>query len=280
MAADWRAITPGYLHTMGMTLAQGRAFTEQDTKDSQPVVLVNEALARAYLPGQDPLGKRIGNFGNGSGDRVIVGVVRDFKQVGLDTNVRLEVYTLQAQTPWGNSRDIVVRTAGEPLALANALRSQVQSLDRNLPIARLQTMESLVSGSVSQPRFRTLLLSLFAALALILAMIGIYGVIAYSVTQRTHEIGIRLALGAQRRDVLQLVLRQGMRLTGIGVLAGLAGALAMTRLMQGLLFGISPTDLLTFAAIPLLLTGVALLACWLPARKATKVDPLIALRHE
>jgi putative ABC transport system permease protein len=141
-------------------------------------------------------------------------------------------------------------------------------------------MESLLSSSVSQPRFRTLLLSLFAALALILAVIGIYGVIAYSVTQRTHEIGIRLALGAERRDVLSLVLRQGMRLTGIGVLAGLAGAFALTRLMHGLLFGISPTDLLTFAAIPLLLTGVALLACWLPARRATKVDPLIGLRHE
>jgi putative ABC transport system permease protein len=279
--ADWRAITPGYLQTMGISLVKGRAFTEQDAQESQQVALVNEAFSRVYLPGQDPLGKRILGFGNpGNSERVIVGVVRDFKQIKLDGNARPDFYTPQAQTPWHITRTVVARTAGEPLALAKAFRTETQALDRNLPITKLQTMETLLAGSVAQPRFRTLLLSLFAAVALALAVIGVYGVMAYSVAQRSHEIGVRMALGARRRDVRSLVLSQGMKLTCAGLAAGLVAAYALTRLMRGLLFGVSPTDLFTFTGIPLLLAGVALLACWLPARRATKVDPLVVLRHE
>jgi putative ABC transport system permease protein len=209
-----------------------------------------------------------------------VGVVRDFKQVGLDADVRRDVYTPQAQTPWTNSRVVVMRTGGDPSMLANPVRNELKTLDADLPITSLQTMDALISSSVAQPRFRTLLLSLFAALALILTAIGIYGVIAYSVAQRTNEIGIRMALGAQRSAVLSLILRKGMMLAGIGIAIGLAGASAATRFLGSLLYDIKATDPLTFAGVSVFLLIVALMACYIPARRAASTDPMTALRAE
>jgi len=278
MNANWRPVTPEYFATMGIPLARGRAFTAQDTKDTQPVALINEALARAYLPGVDPIGKRVTMLG--AKERLVVGVVRDHKQTSLDGDVRAEMYFPHAQSPLDGSRTFVLRTTGDPLALAGAVRGAVQDLDRDLPITKLQAMETMIAASVAPQRFRTLLLALFAVLALVLAVIGIYGVMAYAVTQRRHEIGIRLALGAQQGDVIGLVLRQGMKLAGVGIVIGLAGAIGLTRLLRGLLFGVGPTDPLTFTALPLLLAVVAMLACYLPARQATKVDPLVALRRD
>ena len=211
---------------------------------------------------------------------MIVGVVHDFKQTGLNQDVRIEMYTPQAQTPWVGFRTIVVRTHGETISLASALRAEVRALDPHLPITKLQPMQTLVSNSIAQPRFRMVLLSIFGGLALVLAAVGIYGVLAYTVSQRTQEIGIRMALGAQSADVLGLVLRHGMRLAVFGVVAGLLGGFALTRVMRNLLFGVSPTDPLTFAGISLLLLIMALIACWIPARRATRVDPVVALRQE
>lgn len=276
---DWRPITPDYFRSMGIPLLMGRVFDEQDQTNAQKVVMINETFARSFLPGEEPLGKRVTGFGD-EGDRIIVGVVRDFKQWGLDTAVRTEMYTPQAQTPWGGSRTFVVRATGEPIALTSALRAAVRAMDPELPISNLETMDTLISNSVAHPRFRTFLLTLFAAFALMLAAIGIYGVIAYSVSQRVQEIGIRMALGAQRGDILSLVLREGMKLTALGVVIGLAGAFGLTRVIRTLLFGIGPADPLTFTASTLLLGTAAFLACWFPAHRALKVDPMVALRYE
>ena len=279
MNADLTPVTPDYLRTLGIPLVNGHGITEHDTTNSQSVIMINETLARLYLPGEDPLGKQV-TFSGRPQKFEIVGVVRDFKQWGLDAPVRPNVFTAQTQTPFGASRTFAIRTANEPAVMMNTLRDIIRGLDPELPITRLRSMETLLSASVSQPRFRTLLLSVFAALALILAVIGIYGVIAYAVNERTREIGVRMALGAQRWNVLGMVLREGMKLAGIGVVIGLAGAFSFTRLFTKLLYEIKPTDPLTFAGIPLLMLVVALLACWLPARRASKVDPMEALRCE
>jgi putative ABC transport system permease protein len=259
---------------------RGRGFTEQDRADSAPVVIVNETLARRHWPNEDAVGSRIRFTGDPAQNpwMTIVGVVRDVKHT-LDGEVRPEYYLPHAQDAWG-SMSLVVRAKAEPMALAPAIRREVLAMDKDQPLFLIRTMDQVRAQSVLVQRFAAVALGLFAALALILAMVGIYGVMSYAVAARTHELGIRLALGARPVDVLRLALRQGLTLTLIGVAIGLAAAFALTRLMSKLLFDVSVTDPLTFGGTALLLTFVALLACWIPARRATKVDPMVALRCE
>jgi putative ABC transport system permease protein len=274
-------VLPNYFQTMGIQLLQGRAFTAQDGRDSPRVAIVNEMFVKRYFPNDDPIGKRF-TFGDAGPDAQwisIVGVVRDTKRQGVDQPIRIESWLPLAQRPSG-SMDVALRTTGDPLALSHAAREAVWSLDRDLPIPRIQTMEQNLSARVAQRRLNMLLLGLFSLVALVLAAVGIYGVMSYAVTQRTNEIGIRVALGAQTGDVLRLVVRQGMRLALAGVVIGLIATLLLTRLMASLLFGVSAKDPITFAAISALLFGVALAACLIPARRAAKVDPMVALRYE
>jgi len=275
-AAWYSQVSPDYFRAMGMRLVKGRVFTEQDNEQAPRVVIISETLARRYFPGEDPLGKRIGSPNNW---REIVGVMTDVKHFGLETDARPSMFLADRQSP-ARFMAVVVRTAGEPLQIASAVRGAVWAGDKNLAVANVTPMTQLVSASIAQPRFILLLLGVFAGVALTLAAVGIYGVMSYSVTQRTREIGVRMALGARPRDVMRLVVGQGLLLTAAGVGIGLGGAVALTRLMNTLLFGVKPTDPVTFAVITLLLTSVALLACYLPARRAMKVDPMIALRYE
>ena len=275
------AVQPNYFQTMGIALRTGRAFTAEDTRDRPKVAIVNETFVHRYFPGEDPIGKRF-TFGGASPDAqwlTIVGVVGDTSRQGLDQPIRIESWMPHAQWP-SSSMEVVLRTTGDPLALSRAVRQTVWSFDRNLPIPSLQTMEQILSERVALRRWNMLLLGLFALVALMLTAVGISGVMSYAVTERTHEIGIRMALGARGTDVLWMVVWQGMSLALLGVALGLGAALALTRVMEHLLFNIKATDPATFAGIALLLTSVALLAAYLPARRATKVDPMVALRHE
>jgi putative ABC transport system permease protein len=279
-SADIRGVSPAYFQALGVPLVRGRFFDRRDGFDAPKVVIVNESFVNRFLPGEDPLGKYlIIDFGEPF-KAEIVGVVGGVRHRSLAQPAPSEeMYVSVLQAPmWGTN--LVVRAAGDPAQLTAAIRGEVQSLDKDLPVYNVKTMEQHVSESASQPRFRTLLLGLFACVALLLASIGIYGVISYSVTQRTHEIGLRVALGAQRGDVLRLVVWQGMRLALVGILVGVAGAFLVTRVMSSFLFGVSATDPLTFAGVSLLLAVVSFLACYLPARRATKVDPMVALRYE
>ncbi len=279
--AFYNSISPGYFKTLGIPLKAGREFTERDGKDTMPVVIINETMARRLFPDEDPIGKRIKikHYMSEPVSHEIVGVAGDAKQMSLGDEVGIEMYVSHLQNPWLSSV-IVVRTRTDPASIIPAMRRAVAAVDKDLPVTNVKTMEELFSESVAQPRFYTLLLTVFASVALILAAVGIYGVMSYAVTQRTHEIGIRIALGAQTSDVLRLVVGQGLILTLIGIGSGLIAALALTRVMASLLFDVSSTDPLTFAVISLLLVSIALLACYIPARRATKVDPMIALRYE
>jgi putative ABC transport system permease protein len=274
-----------YFQTMGIPLVSGRYFDARDTADSPPVVIVSEALARKYWPGEDPVGKRITfNRVPNTQDplwREIVGVVGHVRNESLEGESRGQYYVPYAQRPNNTDLFLVVRTdAADPAALAPAVRGAVAGVDRDLPVYRVTTMEKLVAESLMQRRFAMFLFGVFAALALALAVVGLYGVMSYGVAQRTHEIGLRMALGAQSRDVLRMVVGQGMLLVAIGLGLGLVSALLLTRLMESLLFGVSAADPATYAGIALLLAAVAFLASYLPARRATKVDPMVALRYE
>jgi putative ABC transport system permease protein len=275
--AWYNSVSPDYFQAMELRVIKGRSFTALDNEKSPLVVIISETLARRYFPNEEPLGKRIGPGPDRW--REIVGVVRDVKHFGLDADTPPTMYFPMRQVP-ARAMNLVVRTSGDPLSLTPSLRAQVWAGDRNLAIANLGTMKDLVSTSIIQQRFILLLLGCFAALALLLAAVGIYGVMSYLVTQRTHEIGIRMALGARMGDVLKLIVRNGIALTLIGVAIGLALAFALTRLMTSLLFGVTPTDAMTFALVSTGLVLVALVACFIPARRATKVDPLVALRYE
>jgi putative ABC transport system permease protein len=275
--ADIRNINHDYFRAMRIPLRKGRNFTEADVRDNAKVVLISDELAQRYFAGEDPLGQRLLAGSLSRESYVIIGIVGDIRHRGLDSGLRQTIYFPSLRLGYTN---LVIRTSNDPVSLAAAVRREVAALDPNQPVANIKTMERWVSESVDQPRFRTLLLGLFSAVALLLSMVGIYGVMSYAVSQRTHELGVRMALGARSTDVLRLVIGQGMRLAGAGIAIGLVAAFALTRLIKDLLFGVRATDPMTFAAITLLLTGVALLACYLPARRATKVDPMVALRHD
>jgi predicted permease len=278
--AEGRVITPGYFGAMGMSLMRGREFDAMDDADKPPVAIVNETLARQFFPLGDAVGKRIKDMKVGGDWKTIVGVVRDVRGHALETQARLQLYVPYAQEGRYEMVMAVRADAAALPSLRSALQQELKQLDALLPVANYRTMPELVSKATARPRFVTLLLGLFAAAALMLTVIGLYGVVAYGVNQRTREIGIRVALGAQPRDVLTLVIGQGMKLVLAGVALGISAAFALTRLLKELLFGVSATDPLTYGLIALLLMLVALLACWIPARRATKVDPLVALRRE
>jgi predicted permease len=279
-------VTPDYFKTMGIALRQGRALQRSDDANTPPVVVINETMARRFWPNESPLGKRIQLLGPPKGSLAeIVGVVRDVSLHQLNEETQPEAYYSQAQgsvvTGWtARTVNLVVRTAAEPMALAVAVRREAQALDKGAPVFGGSTAEQSLGQTVAQPRFILTLLGLFAMVALSLASVGIYGVLANAVRQRTHEIGVRLALGARPGAVFRLVIGQGMRLASAGIVIGLGGAFALTRYLESLLYEVKPTDPLTFGGVALLLLGVALLACWVPARRATKVDPLLALHCE
>ncbi|HSO76107.1 MAG TPA: ABC transporter permease [Blastocatellia bacterium] len=276
--AWFSSATPDYFRAMGIRLLRGREFLESDNAAAPRVAVISEAMAQRYFPDEDPLGKRL-VFGGGKDLREIVGIISDIKFFGLNKDARPSMYFPHAQTP-SRGMSLLVRTEGAPMTLAAAIRAQVSELDRDLAVSNVMTMEELVAGSLAEPRFTLLLLGVFAAVAMLLSAIGVYGVVSYSVTQRSHEIGVRMALGAQMRDVLKLVVTEGMTLVMAGVAIGLAAAFALTRVMESLLFGVSATDFTTFAFTSLCLAIVALGACFVPARRATKVDPMVALRYE
>jgi putative ABC transport system permease protein len=277
--AQWNVVTPGYFATTGMRLISGRDFDEHDRADSTKVTIINATLARRMFGDASPLGKRMRSWRDENELREIVGVVEDVRYYGRDDELRGLVYVPHTQSPW-RSMALTVRTHDDPASAASTIRGQIAAVDPGLAVARLETMTTILNRSVAPRRASMLLLAAFGGIAALLASVGIYGVLSYTVAQRVQEIGVRIALGAQSRDVLRLVIGQGMKLTLTGVAVGLGAAFALTRLMASLLYSTSATDPLTFSAIAIMLTLVALLACYVPARRATKVDPLVALRYE
>jgi predicted permease len=281
--AGYHFISADYLRTIGVPLVAGRWFDARDARGTEPVILINRSMARKYWPGEDPIGKRIASNGNvppkDKDWARIIGVIGDVKDQPNSIQADPSFYWPITQEPYPELH-LAIRAGNDPLSLIAAVRREVRALNKDVPVTEVKTLETIATAALAGQRFTLLVVSIFALTALALAASGIYGVMSYLVSQRTHEIGIRTALGARRVDVLKLVLKQGLKLATTGVAVGLAGAFALTRLMEGMLFGVKPTDPLTFIGIPMLLAVVALLACVIPARRATKVDPLIALRHE
>ncbi|HEX8748973.1 MAG TPA: ABC transporter permease [Pyrinomonadaceae bacterium] len=280
LGTEVRVAEENYFRTMGIPLLRGRTFNAQEQTEARHVVVINETLAQKYFPGEDPIGKRLTiDMMDDPVPSEIIGIVGDVKHLSLDSETRAMVYWPHPELAY-SGMTVVVRTAGDPSQLAAAVQREIQTIDPNQPVSDVRTMNQWLSESVARARFNALLLGLFSALALVLASVGIYGVISYSVTQRTHEIGIRMALGASARDVLKMVVGQGMLLAMIGVALGLVASFLLTRAMSSLLFGVSTTDPVTFIFISLMLVVVTLLACYIPARRATRVDPMTALRYE
>jgi putative ABC transport system permease protein len=278
-SAERYGISPNYLRAMGIPLLRGRGFTEQDNANAPLVTLINRTAAQRIWPNEDPLGKRVRLGGIDNPLRSVVGIVGDVNHYDLETAPDLQAYVPHAQ--WTDSyMRLVVRAGADPTALTGPVGQAIHAIDPDAPLYKVATMRQLLSVSVAQRRFTLLLIAVFAAVALLMAAIGLYGVMAYSVTQRTQEIGIRVALGAQSADVLWSVVGRGLRLVALGMALGLIAALALTRFMKTLLFGVSATDPISFIGVAFLLALVALLACWVPARRATKVDPMVALRCE
>jgi predicted permease len=290
LTIEFRSVSPEYFRTLAIPLRSGREFTEADSADSARVVLVNESLARELWPGQNPIGKPL-LAGEGASaqnrPREVVGVVADIKEIGLDQPPRATIYVPQAQvldsfnemTNYWFASSLLVRTAG-PLALDGSIRSAVASADPDEPVAQIDAMETVMARSFAEQRFLMILMGIFAALALVLAAVGIYGVLSYQMAQRTREMGIRMALGARSADVLALVVREAMSVVLVGLAMGIAGGLVLSRFLASELFGVTPDDPVTFAGVTIVLAGVALAASYLPAHRATRVDPMVALRHE
>jgi putative ABC transport system permease protein len=280
--AETRTVSPDYFRTLQIPLRGGRLLDERDNDAAPRAVVISETLAHKYFPGEDPIGKRI-TFGDPQGSDVqwlnVVGIVGDVRQSGLDEEPYAQVYRSYRQSP-RRGLTVIARTAGAPLGMLDVLHSQVRALDRQQPLYNVRTVEQVVDQAIARPRFNMLLITILAGVAMILATVGIYGVISYMVTQRTHEIGIRMALGARPLDVFRMVLRQGLWIALMGVGSGLVAAFALTRLLSSLLYDVRPTDVVTFAGVSALLTAVVLLACYIPARRATRVDPMVALRYE
>ncbi|MGH9732777.1 MAG: FtsX-like permease family protein, partial [Candidatus Acidiferrales bacterium] len=279
--ADYATVSLDYFRVMRIPLLRGRFFSEQDSPSSPKVALISETLARRYFPNQDPIGRQM-RFGfppNSDVSREIVGVVDDVRDVALGRKPGPMMYVPFAQAPLYGG-EVVVRSSLSASSVAAAVRLATHAIDKNLPVTDIESFPDALGESVSQERFRTYLLGSFSAIALVLAAIGIFGVISYSASQRTHEIGIRMALGARRRDVLLLILGQGAKLALFGLGLGAVVAFLLTRLMTSLLYGVSPTDPVTFVAMAIVLLGVTLLACYIPARRAMRVDPMVALRYE
>ncbi|HEY6330029.1 MAG TPA: ABC transporter permease [Blastocatellia bacterium] len=280
-AANFRTVSAGYFRVMGVPLLSGRTFTSADTADAPGVVIINRSLAQRDFPDVDPVGQRLG-FGSSNGKinwRRIVGVVDDFKNDGLASSTMPEAYRPYVQVPF-TTMSFVIRAVGEPTVLANAIRAEAYDLDKNQPASHIATMDQLLADTIAGPRFNMVLLASFAAVALIMAASGIYAVMSYAVTVRTHEIGVRLALGAKTMDVLRLVLGKAMVLAFAGIVIGIAGTYGLSRLMSSLLFGVAPTDRPTLFVVSIGLAAVALVAAYIPARRALGVDAMTALRQE